>query len=127
MSDPTTVLKRLLACLEAFDFEGIDALLDEDAVFDFPYRASNQTVSGRAAIVEHLRVGLGGFLKSIRFHIAAIYPSQDGEFVVAEYTSEGERVAGGSYRNRYVTVVQARDGRVLLYREYYNPLALAAS
>lgn len=127
MNEPGALLRKLLSCLETFDFDGIDGLLHDDAVFDFPYRSSNQIISGRVAIVEHLRAGLTAFLKSISFEVHALYPSQDGQFAISEHSSEGERAAGGMYRNRYVCVVQARDGRIVLYREYYNPQALAAT
>lgn len=126
-NEPGAVMCNLLNCFEAFDFDGVDRLLQDGAVFDFPYRSSNQVVAGRTAIVDHLRSGMTAFIKTIKFHIDAQYPSQDGEFVVTEYSSEAERVAGGMYRNRYVCILKAQDGRIVLYREYYNPLALAAT
>jgi len=33
--------------------------------------------------------------------------------------------SGQTYPRRYVAVVRAADGRVVSYREYWNPLALS--
>jgi ketosteroid isomerase-like protein len=118
--EATSVMRALLGRLEALDFDGIGALLDDEAVFDFPFGRGEAT-TGRAAIVAYLRQGMGGFLKSIRFTVQTIYPCEDPEVVIAEYTSVGERVAGGAYQNRYVGIVRARGGKILLFREYYNP------
>jgi ketosteroid isomerase-like protein len=123
---PAALMGEFLRCIEASDFDALSNLLCEDAVFDFPFRASGDPISsGRGVITESLRTGFGRFLKTIRFEILGSYPSEDGRSVVTEYSSEGERQAGGTYRNRYICVLQARDGRIAHFREYYNPLALA--
>ena len=122
---PGELMRAFLARIEASDFEAVAALLHEDAVFDLPFRVSDPITTGRDVIVESLRAGLGAFVKNIRFEVHVTYPSQDGQSAVTEYSSEGERVAGGMYRNRYISILKARAGRIVLLREYYNPLKLA--
>jgi ketosteroid isomerase-like protein len=41
-----------------------------------------------------------------------------------EAQSEGELVKGGTYSNRYVFIFKFEKGKILLWKEYFNPLRL---
>ena len=54
----------------------------------------------------------------------AAYPAQDGITTVLEYDGTVHlEQAGMQFRQRYVAVLQIRDGRLTLWREYTNPIA----
>ena len=55
-----------------------------------------------------------------------VYETDVAGTIVAEMTI-GLRLleSGQTYPRRYVAVVRAADGRVVSYREYWNPLALS--
>ncbi|HEY8386702.1 MAG TPA: hypothetical protein VIK82_10840, partial [Porticoccaceae bacterium] len=53
------------------------------------------------------------------------YPSLDSDVVIAEYRSYCPlKGGGGVYENDYITVFRFREDRIVLYREYLNPLQL---
>ena len=124
--DRVALAKRFLATLAAMDFDGLGELVDDGAVIEFPFSAAaNLDVRGRTAMIERLRAGVTGFLKSIAFEVTAAYPGEDPEVVILEYASQGVRQTGQPYANRYVGVFRVRAGRIVLFREYFNPLATA--
>jgi ketosteroid isomerase-like protein len=57
-----------------------------------------------------------------------VHQTTDPEVIVAEFTLHGMvEDRGDSYRMSYVHVYRVRDGRILWLRDYWNPLALAAT
>jgi len=121
------LFRALLGALERLDFDEVGQLISEEAVFDFPFRAANPSTCGRDAIVADLQQGMGGFLREMTFNIQAIHPCEDLELAVAEYTSRGVTVAGRAYANRYAAFLRVRDGRIILFREFFNPQAALAA
>jgi ketosteroid isomerase-like protein len=117
------LMQALLGALERLAFDEIGEMIAEDAIFDFPFRAGAQSTQGRRAIVDDLRVGMGGFLKEMKFEVEALHPCEDPELLAAEYRSRGVTVDGHPYANRYGAFLRVRDGRITLFREFFNPLA----
>ena len=122
---PSALFHTLLDRFSVLDFEGINALLHDDSVFDFPFRDENPTLEGRAAIMERLNTSMAVNFAHLDFTVKAVHLCQDPNLVIAEYESVGKLRSGRTYRNRYVGMVRARDGRIELFREYLNPLAFA--
>lgn len=120
----TDIAKKLLATLGAQEFDQLSAVLDDDIVVEFPYTGS-PAISGQQAAIAFFTKGLS-IMRTLSFELTASYPAADGEFCVVEYTSTGETTTGKSYSNRYISVLRIRDGKVLLFREFFNPLAMAA-
>jgi ketosteroid isomerase-like protein len=121
------MLQQLLGALERQALGEIEAMLTEDAVFDFPYRSGKQHIAGRAAILEDLRVGMGGFVKTMKYEMHALYPCEDPELLAAEYASEGRTHAGGVYRNTYAAFLRVQGGKISLFREFFNPQVTATA
>lgn len=123
--DAPALFHALLDHLGRLDFEGLEALLHPDAVFEFPFRQENPTSVGREAILERLRSGMGQNFVRMDFTIRDVHLCQDPNLVIAEYESVGQLTSGREYRNRYVGLVRVRNGQVEIFREYFNPLAMA--
>jgi len=121
------LLRALLGALERLDFDAVAQLLAENAVFDFPFRKGRQAISGRTAIIDDLRVGMGGFLRSMKFEVQSLHPCEDRGLLVAEYASQGVTVDGRPYANRYAALLRVRDGKIVLFREFFDPTAAAAA
>ena len=63
-------------------------------------------------------------LRLADFTLLAAYPVQDGMTTVLEYDGTVHlEQAGTQFRQRYIAVLQLRDGRLALWREYTNPIA----
>ncbi|QRN97628.1 nuclear transport factor 2 family protein [Archangium violaceum] len=106
------------------DFEGFADMWAEDGSMEFPYSPEGlpQRLDGKAAIREHLR-RFPEMLHIDRFSEPVFHPSQDGRVLIAEFSCEGRAVATGKpYNQKYISVVEFRDGRIVKYRDYWNPL-----
>jgi ketosteroid isomerase-like protein len=115
----------------AFALQGPDnldeyfTLWHDDAVFDIPYARPP-----RATRIESLRRIAelsGGFMRTWKtavFHIDLILATEEPGLFVAEARGEIRLHNGHPYNNRYVCLIRIRDGKILLWREYFNPLVL---
>ena len=55
-----------------------------------------------------------------------IYPTDRPDTVIGEWSVKGHVIPNGNaYNMSYATFVTVRDGSIVNYREYWNPLALA--
>jgi hypothetical protein len=99
-------------------------LWDKDGVQDMPYSPPGfpKRLEGKAAIAKHysaLPTNVGRMV----FPDLVIYPMVDPNTLYAEYRGEIEVLATGKpYNNIYAGLFKFRNGKILLYREYYNPM-----
>lgn len=100
-------------------------LFADDGVLETPYvpPGSTSRLEGKPAITAFLGE-LRGVIRLADLSLLAAYPAQDGITTVLEYdgTVHLEK-AGTQFRQRYIAVLQLRDGRLALWREYTNPIA----
>lgn len=65
--------------------------------------------------------------KSMKFFDRTIREtSEPGQFV-ATWKGEIELASGGRYDNTYIGLFQVRDGKIVQFTEYFNPLVLQES
>jgi len=123
-SSDTSIAMTFLSALGRLDFDSAGSLLDESAVLDLPYAGEGMTVRGRAEILEFFRKTMGGSIAGIEYRLEHAYPSPEAGAVVIEITTQGRNAAGSEYTNRLVGIFKIRDGRIVLFREYFNPARL---
>ena len=119
-------VRNFLDLLSKKDMENWIELWTEDAVQDMPFSPPEfpSRLEGKEAIARHYSslpsaVGKMDFLK------LKLYPMQDLNWILAEYRGEIEVLATGRlYNNSYCGLFHLRDGKIALFREYYNPLTL---
>lgn len=122
------MLEKMLRAIERQDLSAIAALLHPDAVFACPFGPQGPTVTeGREAVVALLGGVCENLFEHAVFTLDRHYPCADPAFAIAEYHSAVRLRSGADYANRYITVVELRDGLIVLFREYFNPLALTAA
>ena len=104
-------------------------LFAEDAVFTYPFAAPGMPgeLVGREAIREFF--GARGDARSL-FRMdgvdALIRETDDPEVVVAEIRHHGwSHVSNAPYRHTAVGVIRVRDGLIVHYDDYMNPIATA--
>jgi hypothetical protein len=52
-----------------------------------------------------------------------IHPMENPDVVVAEFSIRGKALTTGRpYNQRYVSILEAKNGKIWHYREYFNPL-----
>lgn len=101
-------------------------MLADDAVMEFPYAPPGIAgrLEGRAAITAHVN-GLGHILTIERMTDLVVYPTTRPGVVVLEFGCLGSGVSTGKpYNQTYISVITLRDGHIVHYRDYWNPLVV---
>ena len=117
------VTREVMRLVSESRFDEAAAHLHDDVILDCPFQAFHTGPIRRGKAL------VGGGLKFVpmvfsRFvlTIDEIYDCPATDTVVFELHSEGTFVAGGgAYANRYIMVFGFRDGKVVLWREGFNP------
>lgn len=100
-------------------------LFDEAAVVEFPYAGALGTsarLDGKPAIDAYFARAAAEF-RELRFAAPRVHVTAEPGVVLAEVHG-GAKIAGTgrSYEQDYVMVLEARGGKIVRYREYWNPL-----
>ncbi|WP_281783669.1 nuclear transport factor 2 family protein [Sinimarinibacterium flocculans] len=116
-------VREVMRLMSEFRFDEAAQHLHEDVIVDCPYQAFHQGPlrRGRALVAAGFQF-VPMIFSSFRLHVDHVYDCPDDGSVVFEMHSEGVFAAGGgAYHNEYVMVFGFRHGKVVLWREYYNP------
>jgi ketosteroid isomerase-like protein len=118
--------------------EGLDGLVDGTDFFDI--HAEDVVVEYIITVAEYPRRIVGrealadlyaDYGKSIvQSHSSDVYRYYDPEkaVVVLEYTLHGTVVSNGApYLNRFISVITVKDRKIVLWRDYLDPLAVIAA
>ena len=118
-----TVLDFLTG-LETKDMDKVNSIWAEDAVQDMPYVPVgwDHQVIGKEALITQYEgwpdvSGQASFTDGLIF-----YPMQDPQTVYVEFKGEVEIVpTGRTYRQTYGSLFHVENGKITLYREYFDP------
>lgn len=132
--NPSTYIQRqqtkqavidFLTSLEDKDMNKFAELWAEDAVQDMPFSPKGfpKRVEGKANLIEHYAPwseisGKANFTDKLVF-----YPMQDSTMVFAEWRGDVEILpTQRQYKQRYGGLFHVIDGKIELFREYYDPI-----
>jgi len=121
------VVTEFLDGIGNLDFDGAGQLLAENAVMIMPFVDELPPLEGRIAIIDSMRNLIPQMLERMNFTYDAWYDVRDDEdTLIAEYHSESPwKARDGAYRNSYITVFRFEDDKIVLYKEYLNPMRMA--
>ncbi|MBB3125553.1 hypothetical protein FHS19_000207 [Paenibacillus rhizosphaerae] len=108
------------------DYGAFLDLFDEDVVFEFPYapEALTQILNGKRALKEYLET-LDTLLEIRSFTEPLIHVSAESPVFIAQYEGSGTVLADGKpYEQKYISVVEVKNGKIVRFQDYWNPLAL---
>lgn len=108
------------------DDEAFLELFDEKVSFEFPYAPAPYAarLNGKEELKAHL-LGLKGLFKITSFSEPVIHRSADGPVFTAEFEGRGVMLESGKpYDQRYISVIELQDGKIIRYQDYWNPLSL---
>lgn len=101
-------------------------LVADDIVMEFPFSWAGlpAQLNGSAEIAQHLE-GLSGLITLDRMGEPLVHETTDPELVIVEVDGAGRGVTTGEpYEQRYICVIRTRNGRIVHYKDYWNPLAI---
>jgi AcrR family transcriptional regulator/ketosteroid isomerase-like protein len=118
-------VKTLFEAVSVADGEAVRPLLADDAIMELPFAIPPfpSAKSGGDAIASGMKGGSRLFT-SFRLTPQTFYPSPETNSIVVEVQSEGQLTKGGTYSNQYVFIFKFANGKIILWREYFNPLRL---
>jgi uncharacterized protein len=108
---------------DAFTFHD---MFDPDGVMEFPFSYGDlpRRIEGREALADHLSM-LATLITFDRMSVPTVIETTDPETVVLEFDGFGTGIATGEpYEQRYVSIIRTRNGRIVHYKDYWNPLAV---
>ena len=123
------LLRKSLDTFLAKDMKGWSKLCDENVVAEFPFapEGSPARIEGRTALYEYLR-NYPSFIDVRKIPTLRTYTTDDTTVAIAEWSASGTVIANGNpYEMSYATFVTFRDGLIVNYREYWNPMAFIAA
>ena len=108
------------------DYEAFLDLFDEKVVFEFPYAPGSlpQRLNGKTALKQHLDM-LDTLLEIRSFTEPLIHVSAESPVFIAQYKGSGTVLADGKpYEQKYISVVEVKNEKIVQFQDYWNPLAL---
>ena len=128
-STAVQLLRHSLDTFLAKDIKGWAELCDVNVVVEFPFapdEASRRMV-GRTAIYEYLK-DYPSVIDLRKTDTMSIYATDDPNRAIAEWSVSGQVISNGNpYEMSYATFVTFKNGLIVNYREYWNPIAFLAA
>jgi limonene-1,2-epoxide hydrolase len=122
MSDNAARLRQLFVDLERLDLDAVARHCTDDCLYeDVPFEAA--TVTGPAAIRAKLEMGLGT-LERLPTTIHELL--EDGDTIMVERTEVWHHRTGERATLRVAAVFKFRDGKIVLWRDYWDAGTLFA-
>lgn len=123
------VVENFFSRLEAMDIPGFIALWNEAGVQLMPFSPAGfpKELRGRAAIQKQYG-GLPENYTGMRFTDRVYHETIDPEIFIVEYHGEiNVKATGKPYNNDYIGVFRVKDGKLVKFTEYFNPIILQES
>ncbi|TQM36768.1 nuclear transport factor 2 family protein [Pseudonocardia cypriaca] len=121
--------RLLLDLLLKKDMDAVADLWAEDGTAEFPF--AEGTAPRRLAGREAVRDYLAGYPDLMDVHsvpVVTVHHTRQPDTVIVEFTAHGRTVRTGEpYRLDYIAVITVRNGQIVHYRDYWNPLAAASA
>ncbi|MGI5519798.1 nuclear transport factor 2 family protein [Micromonospora sp. CA-259024] len=122
------VVEQILRASREQDTEAFVNLFASDGYIEWPYRPAGipGRVEGRDQIREFLTAQANGLVKFDDYRNTVIHETTDPQVAIVEYEAHGTVIpTGAPLHQTIIAVLRIRDGLVVSYRDYLNPLVLA--
>ena len=106
--------------------QDVNDFFAEEAVFEFPFAPPGlpKELVGAEAIRAHL-ANLPDQIRILKIGVPTVHHTLKPGVLILEYEVRGQAVTSGRpYDQRYINVITLRDGRIVNFRDYWNPLVV---
>ena len=121
------VVGQMLRAGREMDVETVVELMAPDGYIEWPYRppGAPARLTGRAEIRKFLAGAAKALITFDEYRDVVVHETTDPEVIIVEYEAYGTVVATGApFRQTIIAVFRVRNGLVVSYRDYINPLPL---
>ena len=125
---PAQVLERRRELVLNLDAEGFADLFAADGVIEIPFAGPDlpARIDGQQAIRDYSRRIATAALRIDDLDTVAVHHTDDPEVLIVELVTRATvTTTGRAFTARSIQVFRIRDGKILLFRDYANPIALA--
>ncbi len=125
---PAQVLERRRELVLNLDAEGFADLFAADGVIEIPFAGPDlpARIDGQQAIRDYSRRIATPALRIDDLDTVAVHHTDDPEVLIVELVARVTVTATGhAMTARSIQIFRIRDGKILLFRDYANPNALA--
>ncbi|MEV4512227.1 nuclear transport factor 2 family protein [Dactylosporangium sp. NPDC049525] len=122
------IVERMLRAGREQDTETFVGLMAPEGYLEWPYRPAGvpARLQGHAEIRRFLTEAAKGFIRFDEYRNVVLHETTDPEVIIVEYEAHGTVIATGApFEQTVIAVFRVRNGQVLSYRDYINPLPLA--
>ena len=101
-------------------------LVADDIVMTFPFAFPGGVTElrGSAEIAQHLET-LSGMITLDRMSKPLVHQTTNPDTVIVEVEGFGAGIPTGEpYEQSYICVIQTRNGRIIHYKDYWNPIVV---
>jgi uncharacterized protein len=122
------VVEQILRAGREMDTETFVGLFDPAGYIEWPYRPDGipGRVEGRERLREFMAGQASGLVRFDEYRNTVIHETVNPEVVIVEYDAHGTVIpTGAPFHQTIIAVLRIRDGLVVSYRDYLNPLVLA--
>lgn len=122
------VVEQVLRAGREMDTDTFVSLIAPDGYVEWPYHPAGipGRVEGREQLREFLTNQATGLVRFDEYRNTVIHETTDPEVVIVEYDAHGTVIpTGAPLHQTIIAVLRIRDGLVVSYRDYLNPLVLA--
>ena len=119
------MLRRVLGDRLRPDAETFPDMFAVDGVLEYPYAPPglNTPIAGQAAIIANFEK-IRKLLRIDGVADVSEIEASDPDVVVLEFSGRGEGlITKEVYDQRYISVIRMRDGNIVHYKDYWNPIA----
>ena len=127
MTTAVDVFTKMAQQVGTGDSRALVDLCADDVVFEFPFAPPGRPtrVEGKPALGDYL-TAVSGRTRIEGVRNLEIHETVKPEVAIIEMTMTGTVTATGApYEQSYVSVLTVRDGLIVRYRDYWNPLRSA--
>lgn len=120
MPENKEIVTRLVDSYNAMDTDEMHSVLHPEATHSDPLTEEGANLNGREAIIQYMGGKIFPKFTSVEFDLVHVYEDQENPVVIAEWTNRLRTRTGVEYENKGVFVVEIKDERVFMVREYYD-------
>jgi uncharacterized protein (TIGR02246 family) len=120
---PAQVLEQRRELLLKQDVDGFADLFAPDGVIELPFAGPGMPsrLAGQQAIRDFSHRMAASPLRIDDLEATAVYHTDDPEVVIVELATRGTVTgAGGTFAGTSIQVFRIRDGKIVLFRDYFN-------
>lgn len=124
------IVNKFLEAEAKQDVQGMAVFMADNIVYETPFALPGvpERVEGKGTLIEMLDQFIGkerGMYTSWDINNIQVYSGGEPDLFFAEMKGQGVVAQNGhQYRQSYISLFRVTDGRISLWREYFNPIPL---